>query len=159
MYNPLMVICNYALAKLSGVEVEGLPPFSEDRQLIFVRNHERPVRSYNHNRECRARPDIVLLQWQFFQELTERSSYSDWWDYEKVCASNLDLGLFWNHVRSTVEVQFIFTRSPKHSNRKTSFDKEFGALKESGPWVSPNDSTQPRFIEEAPGPNFNCEHV
>ena len=36
MYKPFVLACNSALDELSGVEVEGLPSFELEKQIVFV---------------------------------------------------------------------------------------------------------------------------
>jgi len=155
MYNPFVLACNYALDQLSRVQVEGLPPFSEEKQIVFVRNHDRPVHSHNHQRDCRARPDIVLLQWQFLKEQSKASSYSVSHKGD-ICTSNSNLKLSWSNVRSTVEMKFgAFSKRKK---QKEPFDKEFGDLNESKPYISLDDNVQSGFIQEDL-PESSREHV
>jgi hypothetical protein len=40
MYNPFVLACNYALETLSEIDVHRLPKFSEEKQPVFVHNHD-----------------------------------------------------------------------------------------------------------------------
>jgi hypothetical protein len=62
MYNPFVLACNYALGALSEIDVHGLPEFTKEKQLDFVRDHDRVVLSKDLKRASRTKPDIVLLQ-------------------------------------------------------------------------------------------------
>ena len=151
MYNPFVVACNYALDELSHVEVPGLPEFSDEKQIVFVRNHDRSVRSHHHNRECRVRPDIVLLRWKALKELSRTPSPSYSVTHEgDICTSDSNLRLFWNHVRSTVEVKFgtFHKRDRNHNEWAIPFVKEFEAINESKAYTALIDRPQPRFIQE-----------
>jgi hypothetical protein len=157
MYDPFVRACNYALDKLSKIHIEGLPEFSEEKQIVFFRNHDRSVQSHSHQRESRVRPDIVLLGWNRFKELYKEPratppSYSDSHSTD-LCTLNSELKLSWRDVRSTVEMK----KFRRRRERKTTFDKDFGALTESAPYTSLVDiDTRPKFIE-VEAPVNNCE--
>jgi hypothetical protein len=152
MYNPFVVACNYALDEFSRINVEGLPEFSPEKQIVFVRNHDRSVGSYGHDRNSRVMPDIVILGWDHFKELSKNKNTQYPASHkEKICTSGSDLNLVWNHVRSTVEMKFA--KFPKRTGWGASFDKGFEALRESQPYVSPYDPIQPELIQPEPVEN------
>lgn len=62
MYKPFVLACNYALDKLSEIEVQGLPPFELANQIAFVRNSDQPMKPTTHWCSPQVKPDIVLLQ-------------------------------------------------------------------------------------------------
>ena len=144
MYNPFVRACNYALDKLSKVQVDRLPPCSNDRQIVFVRNHDRSVGSDSHQRESLVRPDIVLLQWENFRKLSGSSSYSESYE-EEFCTSTLVSRMSWRQIRSTVE--FKKGELLKQDEWPKTYEGDFGALKES-PHAFPAEKTQSKYLEK-----------
>jgi hypothetical protein len=157
MYNPFVRACNYALDKLSEVNVGGLPAYDEKKQIVFVRNHDRAVMSGSHQRDSRVRPDIVLLQWNTFKkwrghdDATYSRSYKD-----DICVSNLEFkkGLTWRKIRSTVEMKL--GGFSKRKERTKEFKANFDDLKESLAYISLDDADKTRVTHE-PHPTTSCE--
>ena len=152
MYKPFVAACNYALDEFSRLRVEGLPHFSEDKQIVFVPAHDRSVQCPHPIRESQLRPDIVLLSWPLFNE-SKKSPYST--SYQRdVSIDKSDTELVWNRVRTTVEMKFMGLTT---RNGWKPFDMEFGALVESEPYTSLNDGhRQEEFIKDIL-PENNCE--
>ena len=160
MYNSFVLACNYALDKLSCVNIEGLPRCSPEKQLVFVRNHDRSVKSNSHQREPQVKPDVVLLRWERFAKLLKDSSVGVFTyphSYAgNICTSKWDFGLSWRNVRSTVEMKV--TGLPKLRDQKKSYAKDFGALHETAPHNLPGDNLQQGYMPENL-PNFICESL
>ena len=150
MYNPFVVACNHALDELSEInDVDGLPKFTTEKQIVFVRNHDRAVRSDSHQRESRARPDIVLLQWDIFKDKLKTPrplSYSDSHNTD-ICVEKLDFEVAWREVRSTVEMKI--SGLPRLKKWERNFDGSFPALEELPSYVSLDDSLQPTLSHNA----------
>ena len=144
MYDPFVRACNYALDELSGINgVDGLPKFTAQKRIVFVRNFDRAVHSDSHQRESRERPDIILLQWDIFRDKlkTHRPlSYSDSHKTD-VCVKKLDYEVAWREVRSTVEMKV--SGLPKPGKWERNFDGSFPALEELQPYVSLDDARPP----------------
>ncbi|KAF8312603.1 uncharacterized protein EI90DRAFT_3093157 [Cantharellus anzutake] len=141
MYDPFVIASNYALDQLSKIDIQGLPQYSANKQIVFVCNHNHMVKSLDLNRDCRTRPDIVLLQWEFFRSLACNASdtYSCTYGTQTCTAGSKNLELAWKKVRSTVEVKF--DRLPKQVNSMRTFNNNFEDLKESESCTSfDNDS-------------------
>jgi hypothetical protein len=151
MYDPFVRACNYALHALSVInDVDGLPKFSKENQIVFFRNHDQAVRSGSHQRKSQVRPDVVLLQWNTFKSFPRErkiSSYSESYNSD-ICVSGTDSLLFWSAVRSTVEMKFAGLT--KYEERTKKFDGGFEDLKESSAGQpSPPDNPQPEIFKEA----------
>ena len=154
MYDPFVRACNCALEKLS--DIDGLPEVSEEKKIVFARNHDRAVGSGSHQRTSRVRPDIVLLSWKIFKkrrglpDVTYSQSHED-----DICVSKSDKGFSWKDIRSTVELKI--TGLPKKKEEwKGGFDGGFKALKELPAHTSLDDAhhtatSHPRL------PNHTCE--
>ena len=149
MYKPFVRACNYALEALSAINVDGMPKFSELKQIVFVCNHDRSVHSENHLRESQVKPDVVLLRWDRFRKDEEISEYSR--SYRD--ATSVSKNLTWRAIRSTVEMKFAGL-SKKHE--WTRFDMDFEGLKELTPYTPLNDAPEPAFPQERQIAN-NCE--
>src|SRR5882757_1382387 len=134
MHDPFVRACNYALDKLSKIQVEGLPPFSNDQQIVFVRNHDRSVESDSHQRESLVRPDIVLLQWENLKKLSGSLSYSQSYEHE-ICTSKLGFRMSWRQIQSTVELKKA--ELPRRDEWTKTYEGDFGALKELPPRAPP----------------------
>ena len=149
MYKPFVRACNYALEALSAInDVDGLPQFSEEKQIVFVHNHNRSIYSGSHLRESQVKPDIVVLQWNLFkrdQELPDCTPYSQSYE-DDICVSGSGLDLTWRAVRSTVEM--MATGVPKKQGLMMNFDTGFEALEELPPYTSLDDAPQPDFCQE-----------
>ena len=150
MYDPFVRACNYALEELSKIQnVGGLPPFTEEKRIVFLRNNDQAVGSDSRRRNSRVKPDIVLLQWNIFKEkipLEERGgiSYAD--SFKDLCVSKSKWNLIWRDVRSTVEMKI--GGLPKTQPWKKNFDADWDALIELAPYVSADDSDQSEISHE-----------
>jgi len=54
MCKPFVLACNYALDKLSEIEVQGLPPFELGNQIAFVHNSDQSMELTTHWRDAQA---------------------------------------------------------------------------------------------------------
>jgi hypothetical protein len=157
MYDPFVRACNCALAELSEINVKGLPQFVDDKQIVFVRNHDRAVKSGNHQRESRVRPDIVLLQWDAFRNWRghKGATYSQSYN-SNICVSKSDFkkNLNWRMIRSTVEMKL--GGLPKPQRQTNNFKADFHALEELQPYTSLGDASKTWIIHEA-SPSINRE--
>jgi len=156
MYTPFVQAYNYALDKLSEIEVEGLPPPEPRKKVVFVGSSEQ-----NHQLQSQVKPDIVLLQWSFFVErLSTNSStveYSDSY-LRDFCTSKSDLKLSWRDVRLTVKAKFGGLQ--KFNNWPAIFDKGFGGLEGSPPHFSLVHNFQAAVIpEELPTKRCECAYL
>ena len=150
MYDPFVLACNHALDGLSEIDdVDGLPEFTAQKRIVFVRNFDRAVRSDSHQRESRERPDIVLLQWDIFKnklKTPQPLSYSDSHKTD-ICVKKLDFEVAWGEVRSTVEMKV--SGLPKPGKWERNFDGSFPALEELPPYVSLDDARPPTLSHNA----------
>lgn len=158
MYNPFVLACNYALDRLSRVNIEGLPQCTPERRIVFVRNHDRSLKSNSHQREPQVKPDIVLLRWERFAKLVKGSStgnysYSDSYSRD-ICTSRSNFNLSWRNIRSTVEMKV--TGLPRHRDQKKTYATGLRALTEKAPYTSLNDSPQLGYMPENL-PDYTCE--
>ena len=158
MYNPFVRACNYTLEALSEIDdIPGLPKFSKENQIVFVRNHDRSIKTGNHQRVSRVKPDIVLLQWDTLKrklQLPGDASYSRSYK-EDICVSKSDFYLFWREIRSTVEMKITGLTKRKSSKEVKNFDVDFQALNESPPYTSLDDPVPDFFYEVLP--EIQCE--
>ena len=76
MYKPFVLACNYALDELSRIDVKGLPQFEPERQIIFVHTSRQTMEPTIYSQAPRAKPDIVLFQWDFFAGLLSDANES-----------------------------------------------------------------------------------
>ena len=144
MCKPFLRACNYALETISTIEINGLPKFSEENQIVFVRNHG----SENHLWESQVKPGIALLKWDLFkwdQELPDCTPYSQSYE-DDVCVSKYELDLTWRAIRSTVEMDVA--GPPRRREWTKKFDTDFGALKELPLYTPVSDAPEPEFFQE-----------
>jgi len=66
MYNLLVKAFNYALDRLSKVDVDGLPEFKEERQIIFTCSDTKTIGPETY-RQGLYKPDIILIKWSKFK--------------------------------------------------------------------------------------------
>ena len=157
MYEPFVKACNYALHRLSQIQIEGLPACSDEKQIVFVRNHDKTVDSGSHKRKSLLKPDIALIGWKAFKQLSIASSnikYSASYSSE-ICTSKPGVKPDWVRIRSTVEMK-VQGLQPTPYKWQT-YDKGFGALHE---FVSPTPpvkhASRSEIMEEDP-PDRSCE--
>ena len=155
MYEPFVKACNYALHRLSEIQIEGLLACSEEKQIVFVRNHDKTVDSDSHKRKLLLKPDIALIGWETFKQLSNANSninYSASYSSE-ICTSEQGVKPDWARIRSTVEMKVQGLQPYK----RQTYDKGFGALHE---FVSPTPPvkhvSKSEILEEDP-PNWICE--
>jgi hypothetical protein len=157
MYDPFVRACNYALHKLSKVNVGGLPEFEKHKQIVFVRNHDRAVMSGSHLRNSRVRPDIVLLQWNTFKKWREHedATYSRSYN-DDICVSKREFkeNLTWRQIRSTVEMKLRGLSRRKEWTKE--FESGFYDLVQSEAYISLDDAHETRVTHE-PLPENSCE--
>ena len=146
MYEPFVRACNCALDQISKIQdVDGLPSFSIEKQIVFVDNHNRLVSSENVQRNSLIGPDIVLLQWNIFKKkLGQDVPYSD--SYAKLWDSSLDFDLLWREVRSTVEMEIAGL--PKPEKERENLDMDFEGLRELPAYVMLEENHQPVILHE-----------
>ena len=163
MYTSFVLACNYALDKLSEINVEGLPAFEPRKQIVFFRNHGRSVHSDHHNRKSLVGPDILLLQWDLLLKRRDPNSsdsnihstpYSTSYSTD-LCVEKSDLEFSWRNIRSTLEMKI--GKLPGSDRWTPVFDKGFGALNETMPCVSFDEGGQPAFVPaELPAGQCEC---
>ena len=141
MYKPFVRACNCALDQMSKIQnVDRLPPFSTESQIVFVDTHNRSVDSKDLQWNSLCRPDVVLLQWDKFKEKLGRDvPYSD--SYGKLWDSSLDFDLLWREVRSTVEMKIAGL--PKPETGREDLDMDFEGLRELPAYVTLEEDHQP----------------
>jgi hypothetical protein len=157
MYEPFVRACNFALQEISAInDVDGLPKFSEDKEIVFVRNHDRSVGSEDPERTSLTKPDIVLLQWNHFKQMINRPDAPYSQSYEQLCVSGTELKLNWRDIRSTVEMKKTGLLNRK--SWKKNFDVGFEDLDELPAYVSLDDDGEPE-ISHPQLPTVECEWV
>ena len=107
MYDPLIKAFNYALDRLSKVDVGGLPKFKNERQIVFARSDTSCIGTETYLQGS-YKPDIILIKWNKFK--TEYGSkyhpYSESYGSEICCKSRRGKPyLSWSNILSTVEVK------------------------------------------------------
>jgi len=75
MYDPLIKALNCALDRLSKVDVDGLPEFNKDRQIVFARSDAGSIRTETYLQDS-YKPDIILVKWSKFKAEYEHEDYS-----------------------------------------------------------------------------------
>ena len=156
MYTPFVLACNYALDKLSEINVEGLPAFEQKKQIVFFRSHDRSVRSDHHNRMSLVKPEILLLQRDLLLKRRRPNStlYSTSHSTD-LCVEKSDLELSWWNIRSTVEMKI--RKLPGSDGWTPAFDKGLEALNETSPHVSFDEGGQSAFAPaELPAERCEC---
>ena len=107
MYSPLIKASNYALDRLSGLKVPGLPDFQEDCQIAFARSDAKCINSESYLQGS-YKPDIVLVKWNLFKGVHQRAgaAYSESYELDMCCESGCEQpALSWRNLLSTVEVK------------------------------------------------------
>jgi len=107
MYDPLIVAFNYALDRLSKVDVTGLPEFKEERQIVFARSDTKCIGTETYLQGS-YKPDIILIKWSKFKTKYgyEGRPYSESYSLGICCESGRGKPpLGWFNILSTVEVK------------------------------------------------------
>jgi len=107
MYSPLIKAFNYALDRLSTLQVPGLPGFQNKRQLVFAYSATKCIESESYLQGS-YKPDIVLVKWNTFKKVHGRttSGYSQSYESNICCKSGCDQPkLSWRNLLSTLEVK------------------------------------------------------
>ena len=125
MYDPLIKAFNYALDKLSELDVPGLPKFQEGRRIVFAHSDAKFIKSNNHLQNS-YKPDIILIKWDVFKIAhgSPSAAYSKSYQSDLCCKSNSEQPVFtWCNVLSTVEVKRSDSRGTGQSGNKGSKGK------------------------------------
>jgi len=107
MYLPLVMAFNYALERLSSLEVPGLPKFREEDQIVFARSAMKCIKSESYL-QGPYKPDIVLVKWNTFKRthgcagVTYSKSYESDICYKPGCDQPR---LSWRNLLSTLEIK------------------------------------------------------
>ena len=107
MYDPLIKALNYTLDRLSKVNVDGLPEFKEERQIVFARSDTKCIGTETYLQGS-YKPDIILIKWSKFKTEygSEHHPYSESYRSEICCKSRRGKRpLGWCNILSTVEVK------------------------------------------------------
>jgi hypothetical protein len=107
MYSPLIKAFNYALDRLSGLDVPGLPECDPKRQPVFVRSATKCIESESYLQGS-YKPDIILLKWNTFRRVHNgiNDVYSLSYNTEVCCETGSDRSrLCWRNLLSTLEVK------------------------------------------------------
>jgi len=107
MYDPLIKAFNCALDRLSRVDVDGLPEFKKERQIVFARSDTECIGTEAYLQGS-YEPDIILIKWSKFKteyEYEDRS-YLESYISDICCKPSRDVPpLSWRNILSTVEVE------------------------------------------------------
>jgi len=107
MYPPLVKAFNYALDRLSKLDVPGLPKFREKRQIVFACSATKYIKSESYLQGS-YKPDIVLVKWNTFKKahkcpgVVYSESYKSDVCYRPDCDQPM---LSWRNILSTLEVK------------------------------------------------------
>jgi hypothetical protein len=107
MYAPLVKAFNYALGRLSELDVPGLPQFEEKRQIVFACSDAKCIMSEDYLHGS-YKPDIILVKWDVFKKTHKHTSaaYSESYESSICYKSGRDRpALGWHNILSTVEVK------------------------------------------------------
>jgi len=107
MYSPLVKAFNYALDRLSELDVPGLPKFHEPSQIVFACSATKCIKSESYLQGS-VKPDIVLVKWSTFKRTHQRAdaAYPDSYKSDVCYRSGYDQpSLSWRNVLSTLEVK------------------------------------------------------
>ena len=107
MYLPLVKAFNYALYRLSGLKVPGLPKLREGGQIVFARSATKCIKSESYLQGS-YKPDIVLVKWNTFKRAHECANavYSESYQSDICHESSCDQPrLSWRNLLSTLEVK------------------------------------------------------
>ena len=74
MYDPLIKALNCALDRLSKVNVDGLPEFKKERQVVFARSKTKCIETETYLQGS-YKPDIILIKWSKFKTEYEYEDY------------------------------------------------------------------------------------
>ena len=112
---------NYALDKLSGLEVEGLPSFQESNQIVFFRNDPKHVVTETYLQSS-LKPDIVLARWNFFNRMRKTPNTPYWRSYKSDLCCKAMFRISWRNILSTLEVKRSSSKASE-GGKRTSVDK------------------------------------
>jgi len=107
MYSPLVKALNYALDRLSSIDVPGLPKFREESQIVFARSAMKCTKSESHLQGL-SKQAIILVKWDTFKRAHECAGvpYSKPHESDFCCESGCDRPrLSWRSILSTLEVK------------------------------------------------------
>ena len=107
MYDPLIKAFNCALDRLSKVNIDGLPEFKKERQIVFARNDAKCIGAEAHLQGS-YKPDIILIKWRKSKTEYEYEDHSYLETYiSDICCKpgRNEPPLSWRNILSTVEVK------------------------------------------------------
>jgi len=107
MYDSLIKALNCALDRLSKVDVDGLPEFKKERQVVFARSNTKRIETETYLQGS-YEPDIILIKWSKFKTEYEYEDYPYPESYisDICCRPGRDEPpLSWRNILSTVEVR------------------------------------------------------
>ena len=107
MYSPLVKVFNYALHRLSELDIPGLPKFHEPSQIVFACSATKCIKSESYLQGS-FKPDIVLVKWSTFKRTHQRAdaTYPDSYKSDICYRSGCDHpSLSWGNILSTLEVK------------------------------------------------------
>jgi len=131
MYTPLIKAFNYALYRLSKVDVDGIPKFEEERQIIFAPSDAKYIGTETYLQDS-YKPDIILIKWNEFKTEYEYGdrSYPESYISDICCKPGRDEPpLSWRDILSTVEVKRGDPRGTGYEG-KPKYDGGFTNLQE-----------------------------
>ena len=101
-------MCNYSLAQLAKLDIPGLPPLRNDRQIVFARPRQRRAEPPTHTF------DIMIVTWDELKRersIDQTIPYSASYESD-VCIERTGLGRFWAEPLLTVEMQDRTKKNP-----------------------------------------------
>jgi len=107
MYLPLVKAFNYALHRLSGLDVPGLPKFRETSQIFFACSATKCIKSESYLQGS-FKPDIVLVKWSTFKKAHQcaDAAYPESYKRDICHRSGCDQpSLSWRNVLSMLEIK------------------------------------------------------
>jgi len=107
MYSPLVKAFNYALDRLSALDVPGLPKLRETSQIVFACSATKCIKSESYLQGS-FKPDIVLVKWSTFKKAHRcaDAAYAESYESDICHRSGCDQpSLSWRNVLSTLEVK------------------------------------------------------
>jgi hypothetical protein len=111
MYLPFVKAFNYALDRLSGFDVPGLPEFQEKRQIVFARSSTRCIKSESYLQGS-YKLDIILVKWDTFKRAHECNDAIYSKSYKSNICSESDCdqpSLSWRNILSTLSTVALET--------------------------------------------------
>jgi len=128
MYSPLVKAFNYALDRLSELDVPGLPKFHEPSQIVFACSATKCIKSESYLQGS-YKPDIVLIKWNTFKRAHKCPgvAYSGSYESDVCYRSDCDQPrLSWRNILSTLEVKRGGPRGAGNTGNKPSKGKTKG---------------------------------